>query len=157
MTIHSYVNQPVLIYFAIRNKNLKDDGKQRRYLMSSMMCPVKPAFEEFCIPTKKYADVIVPRGADNIVAIDLIVQHIRVNMLFIFYFSENYFAVLRIRMRYFLPIRIRNYLTCRIRIRNYHTSRIRIRNYHWGSGHLKKEKKSSDTNTILNIKFRFQH
>lgn len=27
---------------------------------------VKPAFEEFCSPTKKYADVIIPRGADNI-------------------------------------------------------------------------------------------
>lgn len=38
---------------------------------------VKPAFEEFCLPTKKYADVIIPRGADNTVAIDLIVQHIR--------------------------------------------------------------------------------
>ncbi|VDN89218.1 unnamed protein product [Brugia pahangi] len=38
---------------------------------------VKPAFEEFCLPTKKYADVIVPRGADNNVAIDLILHHIR--------------------------------------------------------------------------------
>jgi len=38
---------------------------------------VKPAFEEFCIPTKKYADVIVPRGAENTVAIDLIKQHIQ--------------------------------------------------------------------------------
>jgi len=37
---------------------------------------VKPAFEEFCLPTKKFADVIIPRGADNLVAIDLIVQHI---------------------------------------------------------------------------------
>lgn len=26
---------------------------------------VKPAFEEFCLPTKKFADVIIPRGADN--------------------------------------------------------------------------------------------
>ena len=26
---------------------------------------VKPAFEEFCIPTKKFADVIIPRGPDN--------------------------------------------------------------------------------------------
>ena len=40
---------------------------------------VKPAFEEFCIPTKKFADVIVPRGAENTVAIDLIVQHIQVD------------------------------------------------------------------------------
>ena len=38
---------------------------------------VKPAFEEFCLPSKKYADVIIPRGADNHVAIDLIVQHIQ--------------------------------------------------------------------------------
>jgi uridine kinase len=37
---------------------------------------VKPAFEEFCLPTKKYADVIIPRGAENHVAINLIVQHI---------------------------------------------------------------------------------
>jgi uridine kinase len=37
---------------------------------------VKPAFEEFCLPTKKYADVIIPRGAENNVAINLIVQHI---------------------------------------------------------------------------------
>ena len=39
---------------------------------------VKPAFEEFCLPTKKYADVIVPRGAENTVAIDLISQHMQV-------------------------------------------------------------------------------
>ena len=27
---------------------------------------VKPCYEEFCLPTKKYADVIIPRGADNV-------------------------------------------------------------------------------------------
>jgi uridine kinase len=59
---------------------IKIDVEQRRHLKSALLFPVKPAFEEFCIPTKKYADVIVPRGADNIVAIDLIVQHIRVNI-----------------------------------------------------------------------------
>ncbi|CAH8386549.1 unnamed protein product [Eruca vesicaria subsp. sativa] len=37
---------------------------------------VKPAFEDFILPTKKYADIIIPRGGDNHVAIDLIVQHI---------------------------------------------------------------------------------
>jgi uridine kinase len=29
-----------------------------------------------CLKTKKYADVIIPRGAENLVAIDLIVRHI---------------------------------------------------------------------------------
>eukprot|EP00123_Amoebidium_parasiticum_P007748 comp18336_c1_seq1/m.19430 comp18336_c1_seq1/g.19430 ORF comp18336_c1_seq1/g.19430 comp18336_c1_seq1/m.19430 type:complete len:263 (-) comp18336_c1_seq1:102-890(-) len=38
---------------------------------------VKPSFEDYILPTKKYADIIIPRGADNNVAIDLIVQHIR--------------------------------------------------------------------------------
>ncbi|KAL2529016.1 Uridine kinase-like protein 5 [Forsythia ovata] len=37
---------------------------------------VKPSFEEFILPSMKHADVIIPRGADNDVAIDLIVQHI---------------------------------------------------------------------------------
>ncbi|GAV84439.1 PRK domain-containing protein [Cephalotus follicularis] len=38
---------------------------------------VKPSFEEYILPSKKYADIIIPRGGDNDVAIDLIVQHIR--------------------------------------------------------------------------------
>lgn len=38
---------------------------------------VKPGFEDFVLPTKKYADIIIPGGGDNDVAIDLIVQNIR--------------------------------------------------------------------------------
>ncbi|XP_042463933.1 uridine kinase-like protein 1, chloroplastic [Zingiber officinale] len=41
---------------------------------------VKPSFDDFILPSKKYADVIIPRGGDNIVAIDLIVQHIRTKL-----------------------------------------------------------------------------
>jgi uridine kinase len=41
---------------------------------------VKPSFDDFVLPTKKYADVIIPRGGDNHVAIDLIVQHIRTKL-----------------------------------------------------------------------------
>mmetsp|Transcript_14782 Transcript_14782/g.25350 ORF Transcript_14782/g.25350 Transcript_14782/m.25350 type:complete len:468 (+) Transcript_14782:25-1428(+) len=37
---------------------------------------VKPMFDEFVSPTRRYADIIVPRGADNVVAIDLICTHI---------------------------------------------------------------------------------
>lgn len=37
---------------------------------------MKPSFDEFILPSKKYADIIIPRGGDNDVAIDLIVQHI---------------------------------------------------------------------------------
>ncbi|GMI93972.1 uridine kinase/uracil phosphoribosyltransferase 1, uridine/cytidine kinase 1, URIDINE KINASE-LIKE 1 [Hibiscus trionum] len=41
---------------------------------------VKPAFDDFILPSKKYADVIIPRGGDNHVAIDLIVQHIHTKL-----------------------------------------------------------------------------
>ncbi|KAF6137195.1 hypothetical protein GIB67_030959 [Kingdonia uniflora] len=41
---------------------------------------VKPSFEEFILPSKKYADIVIPRGGDNDVAIDLIVQHIRTKL-----------------------------------------------------------------------------
>nr|ADI48274.1 uridine cytidine kinase [Carica papaya] len=41
---------------------------------------VKPSFDEFVLPSKKYADIIIPRGGDNDVAIDLIVQHIRLKL-----------------------------------------------------------------------------
>jgi len=41
------------------------------------MALVKPAFEEFCLPTKKFADVIIPRGMANNVAINIIVQEIK--------------------------------------------------------------------------------
>ncbi|VDN09380.1 unnamed protein product [Dibothriocephalus latus] len=37
---------------------------------------VKPAFEEFCLPTKKYADVILPRAPDNVVGVELIMEHL---------------------------------------------------------------------------------
>ena len=48
-------------------------------ILTIFLWAVKPAFEEFCIPTKKFADVIIPRGAENTVAIDLIGQHIQVH------------------------------------------------------------------------------
>lgn len=41
---------------------------------------VKPAFDDFVLPSKKYADVIVPRGGDNHVAVDLITQHIHTKL-----------------------------------------------------------------------------
>mmetsp|Transcript_48128 Transcript_48128/g.120569 ORF Transcript_48128/g.120569 Transcript_48128/m.120569 type:complete len:173 (-) Transcript_48128:267-785(-) len=42
---------------------------------------VKPSFDSFILPTKKHADIIVPRGAENLPAIDLIHHHIRMKLL----------------------------------------------------------------------------
>lgn len=58
-------------------RDIIERGRDLDQVLNQYMNFVKPAFEEFCSPTKKFADVIIPRGADNSVAIDLIVHHIR--------------------------------------------------------------------------------
>ncbi|BES93489.1 unnamed protein product [Nesidiocoris tenuis] len=57
-------------------RDINERGRDLDQVLHQYMNFVKPAFEEFCLPTKKHADVIIPRGADNTVAIELIVQHI---------------------------------------------------------------------------------
>lgn len=58
-------------------RDMKQHGRNLEHVLNGYTNYVKPSFEDFCLPTKKYADVIIPRGADNYVAVDLIVQHIR--------------------------------------------------------------------------------
>lgn len=58
-------------------RDIEERGRDLEHVLHQYTTLVKPAFEEFCLPTKKYADVIVPRGAENTVAIDLIKQHIQ--------------------------------------------------------------------------------
>jgi len=57
-------------------RDISERGRDLEHVLHQYTTLVKPAFEEFCIPTKKYADVIIPRGAENVVALDLIKQHI---------------------------------------------------------------------------------
>ncbi|CAH1799849.1 unnamed protein product [Owenia fusiformis] len=58
-------------------RDMKERDRDLEVILHQYTTYVKPAFEDFCLPTKKFADVIIPRGADNTVAIDLIVQHIQ--------------------------------------------------------------------------------
>ncbi|CAL9780186.1 unnamed protein product [Musa acuminata subsp. burmannicoides] len=53
-----------------------EKGRDIKAVLDQYSKFVKPAFDDFILPTKKYADIIIPRGGDNHVAIDLIVQHI---------------------------------------------------------------------------------
>ena len=60
-------------------RDISERGRDLEHVLHQYTSLVKPAFEEFCIPTRKYADVIIPRGAENSVALDLIRQHIEVS------------------------------------------------------------------------------
>lgn len=57
-------------------RDIMERGRTLQQVLHQYLNLVKPAFEEFCLPTKKYADVIIPGGANNEVAIDLILHHI---------------------------------------------------------------------------------
>jgi len=54
----------ILLMFSVP-RDIKERGRDLDYVLNQYMNFVKPAFEEFCLPTKKFADVIIPRGADN--------------------------------------------------------------------------------------------
>ena len=57
-------------------RDIRDRGRDLEGVLTQYVKHVKPAFDEFCLPTKSFADVIIPRGVDNTVAVDLIVMHI---------------------------------------------------------------------------------
>jgi uridine kinase len=46
-------------------------------VMSQYMTTVKPMHLEFVEPSKHWADIIIPRGAENVVAIDMVVTKIK--------------------------------------------------------------------------------
>ncbi|KAM9840192.1 uridine-cytidine kinase-like 1 isoform 2-T2 [Aulostomus maculatus] len=61
-------------------RRLKRDISQRGRDISGIIKQynkfVKPAFEQYIEPTVQVADIVVPRGGENFVALDLIVQHV---------------------------------------------------------------------------------
>jgi uridine kinase len=57
-------------------RDLTERGRNIVQVLHQYTTFVKPAFDEFCFPTKKYADLIIPRGAENVIAIELLVQRI---------------------------------------------------------------------------------
>ncbi|XP_022556834.1 uridine/cytidine kinase UKL1, chloroplastic isoform X2 [Brassica napus] len=61
-------------------RDLVERGRDADSVLEQYAKFVKPAFDDFVLPSKKYADVIVPRGGDNHVAVDLITQHIHTKL-----------------------------------------------------------------------------
>lgn len=57
-------------------RDVKHRGRNTQTVLKEWRNFAQPGFKQFILPTKEHADVIVPRGADNNVAIDMIVTHI---------------------------------------------------------------------------------
>ena len=62
-------------------RRIKRDVNKRGRTLESVLTQyqqtVKPMHEQYVEPSKKYADIVVPEGGKNLVALDMIVGRIR--------------------------------------------------------------------------------
>ena len=59
-------------------RDITNRGRNIQDVLEQYKNHVKPAFDYYIAPTMIHADLIVPRGGENEVAIKLIVQHVQV-------------------------------------------------------------------------------
>ncbi|MSE21496.1 uridine kinase, partial [Lactobacillus parabuchneri] len=58
-------------------RDTKDRGRSLDNIIHQYLKTVKPMYHQFVEPTKRYADLIVPEGGENQVAIDLLTTKMR--------------------------------------------------------------------------------
>jgi len=58
-------------------RDINERGRSLESVLNQYMKTVRPAHEQFIEPTKKFADIIIPEGGHNLVAIDIMVTKIR--------------------------------------------------------------------------------
>ncbi len=61
-------------------RDISQRGRELEGVLKQYSSFVKPSFEHYIAPLMAHADIIVPRGGDNEVAISLIVQHVQTQL-----------------------------------------------------------------------------
>ncbi len=59
------------------SRDVKSRGRDIESVVNQYLGTVKPMHEQFVEPSKKYADIIVPEGGHNIVALEMINERLR--------------------------------------------------------------------------------
>ncbi len=78
MDIKVYVDTDADIRLARRIlRDVCDRGRTMQSVISQYVETVKPMHEEFVEPSKRYADVIIPEGGFNSVAVSMLIQNIK--------------------------------------------------------------------------------
>lgn len=57
-------------------RDVQERGRSMESVVNQYMSTVRPMHESFVEPSKKYADIIIPEGGENRVAIDLLITKI---------------------------------------------------------------------------------
>lgn len=58
-------------------RDQKERGRSLESILTQYIDTIKPMHEAFIAPTKKNADIIIPRGAENTRGIDLLINHVK--------------------------------------------------------------------------------
>ena len=58
-------------------RDVKERGRTLDSVVNQYLTTVKPMHEAFVEPSKKYADIIVPQGGHNTVALEMLIERIR--------------------------------------------------------------------------------
>ncbi|KRL92401.1 uridine kinase [Limosilactobacillus ingluviei DSM 15946] len=58
-------------------RDMQERGRSLESIISQYLKTVKPMYHQFIEPTKRYADIIVPEGGENHVAIDILTTKVR--------------------------------------------------------------------------------
>lgn len=78
LDIKVYVDTDDDIRFIRRlERDMKERGRSLDSVINQYLGTVKPMYNQFIEPTKRYADIIVPEGGENDVAIDMLTTKIQ--------------------------------------------------------------------------------
>ena len=58
-------------------RDTKERGRSVESVLSQYVTTVKPMHEQFVEPSKKYADIIIPRGGENKIGIHILQEHLK--------------------------------------------------------------------------------
>ena len=58
-------------------RDVKERGRTLESVVGQYLTTVKPMHEQYVQPSRKYADIIIPEGGRNLVALDMLIQQIR--------------------------------------------------------------------------------
>lgn len=73
MDIKAFVDTDDDIRFIRRlERDMKERGRSLDSVINQYLATVKPMYHQFIEPTKRYADIIIPEGGENNVAIDML-------------------------------------------------------------------------------------
>ncbi len=61
-------------------RDVKERGRSLDSVINQYLTTVKPMHEAFVEPSKKFADVIIPTGGQNLVALDMLVNRIEAHL-----------------------------------------------------------------------------